>query len=116
MPVVTVAAPAHAASHELLLTVADAVADALDLAPGDVIALSTPASAVVVNGAGADAAAKPWALISIHGSDRGAEATRRARAAAGAAATDWSRRHAAPGDVDGYLEGVWCEWLLPQHP
>lgn len=118
MPVVTVAAPYHAASHELLLAVADAVAGALSLGPGDVIAMATPVHAVAVNGGGPSggAVARPWALVSIHGSDRGVESMQRARAAAREATSDWSRRHATSGEIDGYLEGVWCEWLLPQHP
>jgi len=116
MPVVTVAAPAHAATHELLLNVADAVADALGLGPGDVIAMATPVHAVVASGCRTDAAGSPWALVSIHGSDRGAELMRSARAAAEKATRDWSRRHAVSGEDDGYLEGVWCEWVLPQHP
>lgn len=110
MPVITVALAPHAAERELLGSVADAVADALGLAPGDVIAMSVPVRTTVTNGARTDAAAARWALISIHGSDRGAEQTRRACAAAQDAAADWSRRHS----VD--QEGVWCEWLLPQHP
>lgn len=116
MPVVTIAAPAHAASPELLRDVADAVARALDLGPGDVIAMATPVHAVVASGGRPGVGGAPWALVSIHGSDRGAEPMRNARAAAEEAARDWSRRHAASGEADGYLEGVWCEWVLPQHP
>ena len=110
MPVVTVAIAPHDAERDLLARVADAVAHALELAPGDVIAMSLPVRETVVNGAGADAVATPWALIGIHGSDRGAQRMRRACEAARDAATDWSRRHAAE------QEGVWCEWLLPQRP
>lgn len=116
MPVVTVAAPAHAASHELLRQVADAVAGALGLGPGDVIAMATLAHAVAASGGRPDSSGPPWALVSIHGSDRGADLMRDARAAAEEATRDWSRRHAASGEDDGYLEGVWCEWVLPQHP
>ncbi|WP_136055392.1 hypothetical protein [Microbacterium sp. K24] len=114
MPVITIATIPHAAERELLQGVADAVADALELAPGDVIAMSIPVRTTVTNGATTDADADPWALISIHGSDRGAEKTGRACEAARRAAADWSRRQVADGGVD--LEGVWCEWLLPQHP
>lgn len=110
MPVITVATPPHEAERDLLADVADAVADALELAPGDVIAMSIPVRTTVVNGATADAAAQPWVVISIHGSDRGAERMRRACEAAERAAADWSRRR------DAAQEGVWSEWLLPQHP
>lgn len=114
MPVITIATVPHAAERELLQSVADAVGDALELAPGDVIAMSIPVRATVTNGAMSDADARPWAVISIHGSDRGAERIARACEAARRAAADWSRRQVADGGVD--LEGVWCEWLLPQHP
>lgn len=114
MPVITIATVPHPAEHELLRGVADAVADALSLAPGDVIAMSIPVRTTVANGATTDAEAKPWALISIHGSDRGAANMERASAAARRAAADWSGPQAAGGGAD--LEGVWCEWLLPQHP
>jgi hypothetical protein len=110
MPVITVASAPHPEERDLLLSVADAVADALTLSPGDVIAMSTPVRETVANGHSADAAAEPWVLISIHGSDRGADAVTRARDAAREAAADWSRRHGVA------QEGVWCEWLLPQHP
>lgn len=114
MPVLTIATVPHTAERDLLQSVADAVAGALELAPGDVIAMSIPVRTTVTNGARTDAEATPWALISIHGSDRGAESTARACRAARHAAADWSRRQVENGGVD--LEGVWCEWLLPQHP
>lgn len=114
MPVVTIATAPHAEEREVLQLVADAVADALRLAPGDVIAMSIPVRTTVTNGASADAAPNPWALISIHGSDRGEEQIERACAAAKQAAADWSRRQVEDGGAE--LEGVWCEWLLPQHP
>ncbi|MFS0895141.1 hypothetical protein [Microbacterium sp. 179-I 3D3 NHS] len=114
MPVITVATAAHPDERALLASVADAVAHALALAPGDVIAMSTPVRQTVVNGA--DAAPEPWTLISIHGSDRGAEKTQRALAAARAAAADWSRRHDPAARGGAEQERVWCEWLLPQHP
>lgn len=110
MPVITVATAPHPEERELLGGIADAVADALGLAGGDVIAMALPVRATVTNGQAPDAAAGAWMLVSIHGSDRGADGTRRACDAARTAAADWSRRH------DADLEGVWCEWLLPEHP
>lgn len=110
MPVVTVAVAPHAEERDLLTRLADAIADALELATGDVIAMSVPVRETVSSGAAPDAVSVPWVLISIHGSDRGAEKTRRACEAARIAAADWSRRHGVG------QEGEWCEWLLPQHP
>jgi hypothetical protein len=107
MPVVTVALPPHPAEGELLSRVAEAVAEGLGLSAGDVIAMSVPVRAAVANGRTGTAS---WVLISIHGSDRGEERMRHARDAAASAAADWSERH------DVAQEGVWCEWLLPQHP
>lgn len=115
MPIITVAAAPHAEERVLLNCIADAVADALALDPGDVIVMSIPVHETVTNGAPADATAKPWVIISIHGSDRGAEPIQRARSAARDAAADWNRRH-ADSDDEAAQEGVWCEWLLPQHP
>lgn len=109
MPVVTIAAPAHPDEAQLLGRVADAVADALGLGPGDVVAMSIPARTTVASG-GQGVASPPWTVIGIHGSDRGAVAMRRACDAAHAVAADWNLEH------DGDLEGVWCEWLLPQRP
>jgi hypothetical protein len=106
MPVVTVVAPAHIGGRELLAGVADAVAGALDLGPADVIAMCVPASQAVVNGGGSPDG--EWPLVSIHGTDRGLDATAAARDAATRAVADWGRTHAIA------IEGVWCEWLLPQ--
>ncbi|WP_337002299.1 MULTISPECIES: hypothetical protein [unclassified Microbacterium] len=116
MPVITVATAPHPAERELLVAIADAAADALGLAAGDVIAMTMPVRTTVANGQSSDAAAGAWMLVSIHGSDRGADGTRRACDAVRAAAADWSRRHAAERENDADLEGVWCEWLLPEHP
>lgn len=103
MPVVTITASPHPAERELLSGVADAVAGALGLGEGDVIALAVATRAMVASGQG-DA---DWMLVSIHGSDRGDDAASAAREAAGAATADWNRRH-------GVERGVWCEWVLPQ--
>ncbi|MGF2950056.1 hypothetical protein [Microbacterium alcoholitolerans] len=115
MPLITVAAHPHAEERGLLRSIADAVAKSLGLGPGDVIAMSVPVRETVANTdsviAGSDnVAAGSWMLVSIHGSDRGSDKMRAACASAETAANEWSRRLG----VDG--EGVWCEWLLPQHP
>lgn len=109
MPVVTVAAPPHPAYRALLCGVADAIADALGLEPGGVIALGTPVTDTVANHPRSDAPEPHWILISIHGSDRGIDLTGDAREFAKRAAADWARTH---GSVEGE---VWCEWVLPQH-
>ena len=111
MPVVTIATVAHPAEVRLLAAVADAVAHALALGPGDVISMMVPVRAAVSSGAsggGSGGGSEPWAVITVHGSDRDADSMRRACDAASAAASDWSHDHG------GALKGVWCEWLLPQ--
>lgn len=110
MPLITVVAPTHPEELDLLKEIADAVAQTLDLADGDVIATTLPLRAFAVNGRAGGTAGHPWTLISIHGSDRETEKVQRARDAARSAAADWNRRH----HVDS--GGVWCEWLLPQYP
>lgn len=110
MPLITVAALPHPEELSLLEGLADAVADALDLGAGDVIAMSVPVRTTAVSGRVGAVSSAPWTLISIHGSDRGTDRMRLACDAARAAAADWSSRH------DADREGVWCEWLLPQHP
>lgn len=103
MPVVTVAAPAPA-DAALLSAIADAVADALDLGPGDVIATLVETSAVAASGG---VTIDPWPVVTIHGSDRGAQGITRSRSAAKHAAVEWA---AALGLS---LGGVSTEWAFP---
>ena len=105
MPLVTISAAEHAAEETLLRAVADAVADALGLGDGDVIALATPVRSMVASGR--DGAAGPWPIATIHGSDRGEQPMRAALAAAEQAMLDWGR------DQRDEIEGVWVEWALP---
>ncbi|WP_341935790.1 hypothetical protein MRBLWO14_001461 [Microbacterium sp. LWO14-1.2] len=107
MPVITVAVLPHSAERGLLRAVADAVAAALGLGSGDVIAMTIPVRASATSGTPTDHTDDPWMLVSIHGSDRGEEPMREAREAARLAAADWSR-------TNGGEQGVWCEWVLPQ--
>ena len=87
MPLVTVAILPHSAEAALLSRVADAVADTLGLAQGDVIALTTPVRSAAVSGRGP--LATWWPLLTVHGSDRGEEAMRAALAAAEHAIIAW---------------------------
>lgn len=107
MPVVTVTASPHVRIGDLLVRVADAVADALALTAGDVIATLVPSGPSAASGDRAAASASRWPLVSIHGSDRGSERMEAARAAAETAVTTWSREN----DVE--CEGVWTQWLTP---
>lgn len=104
MPVVTVAAPAHADIDRLLASVADAVAAALALGPGDVLAVHVPTGPTVASTVGASA---PWIVVTACGSDRGRE---RMDAARDAGATE-TRAWAARVGLD--LGGVWTQWQLP---
>jgi len=106
MPVVTITTRPHSKRAQLLAAVADAVAEAIGLGPGDVIAMSLDASASI--GSGGATPRGDWLIISIHGSNRGADATAAARTAAARAAADWGRENR----ID--IEGVWSEWILPQ--
>jgi len=109
MPVVMVTAAEHPAGVDLLGGVADAIAGALGLGDGDVIAMGAAPSAVAVSGRGGrGGAGRGWIVVSIRGSDRGPVATRAARAAAQSAAADWGMRH------DVAVEGVWTEWIPPE--
>lgn len=121
MPLVTVTAPPHPERQHLLSAVADAVAQALALGDGDVLAAFVAASAVVASGASPDRSAPDgsapgaaptgaWPIVSIHGGDRGVEAVDAACAAAESAVRDWAHRNAIE------LEGVWTEWLTPRPP
>lgn len=105
MPLVTVALLPHPAEEALLSRVADAVADALGLAAGDVIALTTPVRTAAVSGRGP--LTTRWPIVTVHGSDRGEEAMRAALTAAEHAIMAW-------GESNGVaIEGVWTEWALP---
>ncbi|SFR71339.1 hypothetical protein SAMN05428970_1165 [Agromyces sp. CF514] len=116
MPLVTVTAPPHPESQHLLGAVADAVAQALALGDGDVLAAFVAASAVVASGAPSHGSApdaaptSAWPIVSIHGGDRGVEAVDAACAAAESAVRDWGHRNAIE------FEGVWTEWLTPRPP
>ncbi|MFF2371226.1 hypothetical protein [Agromyces sp. NPDC058110] len=121
MPLVTVTAPTHPAQYRLLSAVADAVAQALALGDGDVLATWVAASAVVASGASPErrapegsapdaAPAGAWPIVSLHGGDRGPVAVDAACAAAEQAVRDWAHRNAIE------LEGVWTEWLTPRPP
>lgn len=106
MPVVSVTAPAPA-DAALLRAVADAVAAELELGPGDVIATLVVTGETVASGG---AAAHPWPIVTIHGSDRGAARMRTARAAAESATIQWA------ASVGLALGGVWTEWVPPGPP
>lgn len=102
MPVVLLASPAHPATPALLAAVADATADALGLSAGDVIVTHQATDAVAASGGAATAR---WPVLAIHGGDRGADATARARAAAEGAVRAWA-------EVSGVvLGGVWVSWV-----
>lgn len=107
MPVVTLAAPPHPHVGGLLVQLADAVAVALALDAGDVIAVHVPTGVSATSGAVVAAPASAWSLVSIHGSDRGREKMEATRAAAEASVRGWCDRN----DVD--CEGVWTQWLTP---
>jgi hypothetical protein len=107
MPVVTVVAAPHPAAGALVIAIAGAVATALDLDAGDVIATHIPSGVSAVSGADAASAVSAWPVVSIHGSDRGRERMDAARAAAEAAVRTWCTDHEEP------CEGVWTQWLLP---
>lgn len=104
MPVVTLAAPSHPAIGGLLAVVADAVAGALALGAGDVVVTHIPTGASALSGT---TDAPTWAIVTVHGSDRGRERMASALAAVETTVQRWSADHTA-----GY-EGVWTEWLLP---
>ena len=106
MPVVIVSAPRHDAAPALLTAVADAVADALGLAAGDVLASQVETSGIVSNhGATPEGA---WPIVSIHGGDRGEEAQSRALTQAETAVRAWA------DGVGFVLGGVWSEWIPPK--
>ena len=105
MPLVTIALRPHPAEDALLAATADAVADALGLAAGDVIALATPVRSLAASGRGTIDV--EWPIVAVHGSDRGEEPTARALAAAERTVLSWGREHRMQ------IEGVWTEWLLP---
>jgi hypothetical protein len=107
MPVVTVTAAPDDRAGALLIAVADGVAAALDLGPGDVIATLVPSSLSATSGSGSAASVSRWPLVSIHGSDRGSEKMEAARDAAESAVRAWSNENGVE------CEGVWTQWLTP---
>jgi len=107
MPVITVVAAPHDRVGELLVAVADGVADALALGHGDVIVTLVPSGPSATSGSTGAASVSRWPIVTIHGSDRGSAKMNAARASAEAAVRDWSREN----DVE--CEGVWTQWLTP---
>ncbi|QKJ18264.1 hypothetical protein [Microbacterium hominis] len=107
MPVVTVTAAPHPGVDRLVLSVAEAVAEALSLGTGDVIATFVPSGASAVSGADAAASVSFWPIVSIHGSNRGREKMDAARTAAESAVRAWTDENR----ID--CEGVWTQWLTP---
>lgn len=103
MPVVLISATEHPELDGLARAVADAVAEALALAPGDVVAAVTPTGRWVASGDGVTA---DWIVCQLHGSDRGPGARDGAQRAAQAAARDWAAAHGVA------LGGTWASWLL----
>src|SRR5689334_20359271 len=87
MPIVTVLAEPHPDAATLVHDVADAVAHALGLGDGDVIATFVPAGVSAASGSAAETAG--WPVVSIHGGDRGHAKMEAARAAAEAAVRSW---------------------------
>ena len=105
MPVLTVHAEPVADVAGLLSALADAVADALELGDGDVIATFVPAGPTVVSGSREPAST--WPVVTIHGRDRGAAKMEAARAAAEASV----RSSLRAAEVEH--GGVWVEWVTP---
>lgn len=107
MPVVTVTVAPHERIDALVVAVADAVADALSLGAGGVIATFVPSGASATSGRGAAASVSGWPIVSIHGTDRGSERMGHARTAAEAAVREWCAQNGQD------IEGVWTQWLTP---
>jgi hypothetical protein len=105
MPVVTVLVAPHPQVGALLVHIADAIAAALDLGAGDVIATHVATGLSAKSGSVDADASSAWPLVSIHGSGRGAEATHAARTAAEGAVLAWCTQYGIA------CEGVWTEWL-----
>jgi hypothetical protein len=104
MPIVTILAEPHPDAATLVRDVADAVAHALGLDDGDVIATFVLAGRSAVSGSGAAAG---WPVVSIHGGDRGQAKMDAARAAAESVVRSWLATTALEHG------GVWTEWLTP---
>ena len=104
MPVITVIAPPPLGTL-LLGRIADAVADALGLDAGDVLVTHLPSGATVASGIPGES--DPWPVVTLHGSDRGAERMDAARAAAEREVREWA------SETGLRLGGVWTEWVLP---
>jgi hypothetical protein len=107
MPVVTVAAPRHPAMPALLTLIADAAADALGLVDGDVLATHAPVEGLAASGTGIVDDGW-WPVITLHGGDRGADASAAAARAVESAVHDWGRSHGRT------LAGVWVAWSHPR--
>jgi hypothetical protein len=105
MPLVTVAFAPHPHEDSLLQAVADAVAQALGLADGDVIAAAVPVRSMVASGG--TTSAPSWAIVTIHGSHRGETAMQEAMTGAERAILEWGTRHRVN------IEGAWTEWVRP---
>ena len=105
MPIVTILAEPHPDAATLVHDVAGAVAHALGLGDGDVIATFVPAGVSAASGSAGAAAG--WPVVSIHGGDRGQAKMDAARAAAESAVRSWL------GTTALEHGGVWTEWLTP---
>ncbi|PDQ35999.1 MAG: hypothetical protein B5766_02310 [Candidatus Lumbricidophila eiseniae] len=105
MPLVTIVLRPHSAEKELLTAVANAVAQALALGIGEVIAIATPVSGIVASG-GVPPVGQ-WLIATVHGSDRGEEEMRTGLTELERAIRDWAT------DNNVVMEGVWTEWVLP---
>src|SRR6218665_2696331 len=105
MPLVTIVLRPHSAEKELLTAVANAVAQALALGIGEVIAIATPVSGIVASGGVSPVG--QWLLPTPTGSDRGAEEEWIGLTELERAIRDWAT------DNNVVMEGVWTEWVLP---
>lgn len=105
MPIITILIETPSDPAGLLSSVSDAVAIALGLADGQVIATLVPAGPTVVSGS--SALASPWPIVTIHGADRGNAKMEAALSAAEVSVRSWLSGH----DIE--FEGVWVQWLTP---
>lgn len=107
MPVIAAVVPAHPAVGRLLVDLAETIARSLGLGDADVIAVHTPSGASAASGSDAVTPVSAWHIVSIHGSDRGAEKMDAARRAAEASVRAWCQSAGVA------CEGVWTQWLTP---
>ena len=105
MPVVTVLATPHRDSRALLAAVADAVAAALGLGEGDVLATLVPAGETVQSGTAGPVPL--WPVVTVQGSARERSMMEAARSSAEAAVRTWAV------DRGVVIGGVWTQWLTP---